>query len=259
MKHIDEQIKALSQGFEREENEIIKANLRLIKDLMEKIENSRERIYIEKIVATFCEILDIQRGIINDSDYADMIAAGYGPPDTIGYFSPTLQVSEHKSSDLQHEKLLHPYLPPIGGFQTDEQVRKAFYNYLTYHAVKETKDGRQKPFSKHTVYDYCSRIRKLWETLYQEWQDGKVERDIPAFEECILPGRTFLNAYNNIQVLQHYLMIKEVEIKRIASGLGQEFSIDKTNENPLSNPKVLGNTIAALTKFAEFKHCIVNN
>ena len=141
----------------------------------------------------------------------------------------------------------------MGEFKTDEQIRKAFSNYLKYHTIKETKDGRKKTFSKYTVFDYCSRINILWKVLFAEWQDGKLEGVIQNFEECIVPGSSFLNVYQNIRSVELYIDMKNLQIREISAGLREPFSDEEMKINPLNNPKNLGNTVAALTKFIEFK------
>lgn len=252
MKSIDELISSLENTMEREENDIIKANLALIKGLLPKIQNSQERLYMEKIIGTFCEIVDIQRDIINASDYADMIAAGFGPTGTTAYVSTVSSNQIDIISEIEQDKAAHSYLPTMGEFQTDDEVRKAFYNYLKYHTIKETKDGRQKQFSKHTIYDYCSRIRVLYETFFKDWQDGKLEGKISTIEDAIIPGKNFLNAYNIITTLRRYVSIKELELRQ-----NPNIEKDGTDVNPLDNHKNLGNTVAALTKFEAFKRNVL--
>ena len=253
MKSVEELIRSLDHTLEREENEIIKLNLDLIKGLIKKVQNSQERIYIDKIVDTFCEIIEIQRDIINESDYADMIAAGYGPDSTSSFVPSALNITEDALAQTEIDKSTHSYLPLMGEFQTDEQVRKAFYNYLKYHTVKETKDGRQKQLSKHTIYDYCSRIRVLYESFYKDLNEGKLEGKVPVALDNIIPGKTFLNAYHNISALQFYVDIKGVEIREKASIIIEDAT------NPLNNPKNLGNTIAALAKFTDFKNSVLHH
>ena len=252
MKCIDELIASLDNTMEREENDIIKANLALIKGLLPKIQNSQERLYMEKIIGTFCEIVDIQRDIINASDYADMIAAGFGPTSTTAYVTTISSNQMDVISEIEQDKAAHSYLPTMGEFQTDDEVRKAFYNYLKYHTIKETKDGRQKPLSKHTIYDYCSRIRVLYETFLKDWQEGNLDGKISTIEETILPGKSFLNAYNIIITLRRYVMMKDLELRQ-----NPNVERDGAEINPLDNPKNLGNTIAALTKFEAFKRCVL--
>ena len=238
MKCIEEQIAACCQGADREENDIIKADLRLIDELAEKIRHPQDRKYLEKIIGTFCEIIEIQREIINEAEYADMLAAGYGPPDELASAAvPGTRAVSDAILNAERARALHPCVPPRGGFQTDEQVRKAFYNYLTYHTAKETKNGAVRPFSKHTVYDYCSRIKKLWEFFYAERQS-----DISAPEELPLPDKSFLNAYRQTHLLKQYLaQIGAARFEKTAA------------EHPLCNPKSFGNTSAALVKFEEFR------
>ena len=239
MQCIEERILACEEGLNRVENQIIKANLKLILELAEKMTDPTDKIYIEKIISTFCEIVKMQKDIIDEANHSAMLAAGDAPAMAqIPCPAPLLQ-----DLTLWAETQEHSCFAPEGGFQTDEQIRRAFFNYLTYHTVKETRDGRQKPFSKHTVYDYCSKIKKLWEIFYTEWASDRVDANISFNAEGVAEGKTFLNAYRFADVLQHYT---DMQWGRMKSGES------KTDDVSLFSPKVLGNTVAALAKFMEF-------
>ena len=50
MKIIDEQIQWYEQNATRKDDDLIKANLKLINNLFDEIENSEDRIFIDKII-----------------------------------------------------------------------------------------------------------------------------------------------------------------------------------------------------------------
>lgn len=246
----------------------IKARLKMINGIYEQIKGSEEQIYMEEIVSKFLEIVECQRDTIMEYTIADAAAEGYGPPQTTNWVANPNAAKRMLTADeipwdpeeVPEEavpaKEVPSYLPPEGGFQTDEQVRKAFTNYLTYHVVRVTKAGKEKPFSVHTIYDYSSRIKVLWEIVYDEWKNSNRDGKIQLDEQAIVPGCTFLNAYHNIPVLQEYVKMKEIEIREIATGLRKPLSAEEIQSNPLNNARNLGNTMAALAKLAEFKERI---
>lgn len=276
MKGLFELIELYEKNATRKEDNLIKVKLKMISNLLEEIGASEDRIFMEEIINAFAEIVETQRTVIEnleneeDEDDKDFEYDGSGLFQSgpalgrLNYMPSTTRVSVEEipwvddEGDLPIEVLRerNPYTPPIGEFRTDEQIRKAFSNYLKYHTVKETKDGRQKPFSKYTVFDYCSRINILWKSLFAEWQDGKLEGIIEGLEESIIPGSTFLNVYQNIHTVQVYLDIKGIQIREIAAGDREPFTEEEMKINPLNNPKNLGNTVAALAKFIEFKSSI---
>ena len=233
----------------------IKVKLKIINGIFEDIKDSEDRIYMEEIISKFAEIVECQRGVIGELMSEIAAEAGYGPASTKHNFVATGNLSAEdipwsadcKPCEVQQTRELPSYLPPEGGFQKDEQVKKAFTNYLTYHVNRKTKSGKDKPFSIHTIYDYCSRIKVLFEIVY-DW--------IQLDEQTILPGCTFLNAYHNISALNKYIEMKSTELREISIGLREPLPAEEAQRNPLNNPRNLGNTTAALAKFAEFKEAI---
>ena len=65
MTKIDEQIQWYEQNATRKDEDLIKADLKLINNLYDEVENSEDKIFLDKIVGTFCEIVEIQRNVIN--------------------------------------------------------------------------------------------------------------------------------------------------------------------------------------------------
>lgn len=263
MKKIDDLIKQYTQGVTGydEDDVFIKAKLKMIRSLFEEIKGSEDCIYMEEIISKFAEIMERQHEVINGL-WAVMAAEdGYGPTQHNWVKNPPAVSrkltaddipwdSECDSAEREIPVVIPPYLPPEGGFQTDEQVKKAFTNYLTYHAKR--KSG--KPFSTHTSYDYSSRVKVLMEIVCQEWQSSSGNSRIQLSEQKLQTGCPFLNAYNNLPVLKQYVERKDQELREISKGLREPNP--ESARNPLNNPRNLGNTTAALTKFEEFKKCI---
>ena len=261
MSKINDLIRYYEENDFRKENGLIWANLRLINDLVENIEDSRDRIYMDKIIATCLEIIDIQKDAIHDYVNNKMLAASAGPK-TIGLAAPHRLTTDDIPRDPEEEaanlldrtRIRNPYTPPKGGFKDDKKVKEAFVNYLKYHVTK--KDGTPKKFSDTTVYDYSSRIKVLWQVFFNECQRGTVEGCNPELKEPIFPDGTFLNAYNNVSALKQYVEFKKDRLTEIEKGIHSPYTKDELAENPLNNPRNLANTAAALEKFGEFTRCI---
>ena len=253
----------------------IKVKLKMIRGLFEDIKGSEDRIYMEEIISKFGEIMDCQQEIIQDGIIAAAAADGYGPPQ---HNWVTASGNRVRSTDVPADStsrrltadgipwdpncepvepkdpVVPPYMPPEGGFQSDEQVKKAFSNYLTYHVNRKTKAGKDRPFSVHTIYDYSSRIKVLMEIVCEEWQASNRDGWIQLDEQTLRPGCPFLNAYNNISVLKQYVERKEQELLDVSMGLREPAPEDK--RTPLDNPRNLNNSCAALVRFEEFKNNI---
>lgn len=275
MKRIDDLIQRCDLATGNDEADIyIKVKLKMINNLFAEIKGSEDRIYMEEIITKFAEIVECQQEII-DGLWIDAAAeAGYAPPQNNWVPYPGTGDSKpvttgkltaddipwdpdyEPEEDAQVIPYIPPYLPPEDGFQSDEQVKKSFTNYLTHHVNRKTKSGKEKPFSIHTIYDYSSRIKVLMEIVCEEWQAGNGDSRIQLSEQTLQPGSHFLNAYNNLHVLKQYVERKEQELREIAMGL-REPAPDGTR-NPLNNPRNLNNTSAALARFEEFKSSIEN-
>lgn len=261
MKIIDEQIQWYDQNSTRKDDDLIKVNLKLINELVEKIEHSEDRIFIDKVVNTFCEIIEIQREVI---DELDSYEANEANAPNLQYFVAQTDfkpnhiqwVGNEDIFDIVRLRELNPYKPSADGFRSDAQIKDAFANYLKYHLVK--RNGQQKTLADSTIYDYCSRVKVLWEIFNKEQIAGKLGETFSQLDNEVLHGRTFMNAYNNISILKDYVELKSREIEEIEAGDRESFSRDELLNNPLNNPKNLRNTTAALAKFEEFKEKVNN-
>ena len=273
MSKIDDLIRRyndLSTG-DDEADVLIKVKLKMIRGLFDEIKGSEERAFMEEIISKFAEIIDCQHQVIGGLMTEIMAEAGYGPTQhnwisAFGEQSPRASKPALTADDIPWDpecdtadravQLVVPsYLPPEGGFQTDEQVKKAFTNYLTYHAKR--KNG--KTFSTHTSYDYSSRVKVLMEIVCEEWASSNGDTWIPLNDQELQAGGPFLNAYNNLPVLKAYVERKEQELRDISQGLRQPMSAEEVKRNPLNNQRNLNNTNAALTKFEEFKGSIAKH
>ena len=268
MNKIDDLIRQYSDrstGYD-EADVFIKVKLKMIRSLFEEIKGSEDRIYMEEIISKFAEIMDRQHEIIMDEIIAAAAEAGYAPPKNNFVTDPQSASRKLTADDIPWDPDCEPdeegsakevpsFLPPDDGFQSDEQVKKAFTNYLTYHVNRKTKAGKDKPFSVHTIYDYSSRVKVLMEIVCEEWQASNGDSWIQLSEQDIQAGSPFLNAYNNIPVLKQYVERKEQELRDISMGLRQP--APDGMRNPLNNPRNLNNTSAALARFEEFKKNIL--
>ena len=79
---------------------------------------------------------------------------------------------------------------------------------------------------------------------------GKIKLQIEAGK--IIDNGSYLNVYNNLELFDAYVKVKEEEIKQ-RSAEERPFSAEELELCPLLNRKNLRNSIAALAKFAEFK------
>ena len=236
------------------------AKLKMIKALFEEIKDSKDCAYMEEIIAQFVELLEDMQDTIDQQMVEIAKSDGYGPmnnnfmvgtkltPDDIPW-DPTEEPADEQVKEVPS------FLPPEGGFQTDDQVKKAFTNYLTYHVERKTKAGKDKPFSVHTIYDYSSRIKVLMEIVCEEWIACNRDSWIQLSEQTVQAGCPFLNAYNNIDTLKQYVERKERELYDISMGVRE--AAPERQKNPLNNIRNLKNTIAALAKFEEFKNKVL--
>lgn len=237
------------------------AKLKMIKALFEEIKGSKDCAYMEEIIAQFVDLLGDMQDTIDQQMVEIAKADGYGPLDhsfMSGFKLTTNNIpwdSEGGPLDTEQAKDIHSFLPQEDGFQTDDQVKKAFTNYLTYHVERKTKAGKDKPFSVHTVYDYSSRIKVLMEIVCEEWIACNRDSWIQLNEQTVQAGCPFLNAYNNIDTLKQYVERKERELYDISMGVRE--AAPEGQKNPLNNIRNLKNTIAALAKFEEFKNKVL--
>ena len=237
------------------------AKLKMIKALFEEIKDSKDCAYMEEIIAQFVELLEDMQDTIDQQMVEIAKSDGYGPMNNNFMTGSKLNPDDipwdpEEEPANEQVKEVPSFLPPEGGFQTDDQVKKAFTNYLTYHVERKTKAGKDKPFSVHTIYDYSSRIKVLMEIVCEEWMASNRDGWIQLSEQTVQAGRPFLNAYNNIGALKRYVERKERELYDISMGFCE--AAPDSQKNPLNNIRNLKNTIAALAKFEDFRNAVNN-
>ena len=180
-KQIDKQIEYYELSFDGNEDVYIKSHLKLIKDLAQNIKNSDDIRSIEKIISTFCEIMEIQREAIHDL--------------SVVYTQPI----NHNPS--QHN-YVSPYVAPVEGFTNDEQIKSEFINFMV--------NGTEKKRSSFTANDYILRVQNLWRSFYADYEAGELPNELAEsiIQEEIRPEFPLLNAYNYIEELNCYLSMK---------------------------------------------------
>lgn len=204
MKRIDEKIRWLEQNATRKDDNLIKAKLKMVNHLYDEIEYSEDKLFMDEIIGTFLEIMDIQRSVIVDL-IMEMESGG-------------------GCTQTQHN-FVAAYTRPQGGFRDDKQLQTAFAAYLT-----------SKGKSSYTVNDYCSRIRNLWKSFYNDYKLGELPNGLQVDEESILQDNPLVNAFIHSQKLNVYVRLK----------------LDSTD-----NKRNLANTQAAMRRFDEFKHSLM--
>jgi hypothetical protein len=160
-------------------------------------------------------------------------------------YIPSLQGEgiEQKESEIFLE------MPEGGEFRDSNQVKAAFIAYLK----KIRKNG--KPLSETTVYDYSSRIKSLWVYFEKEWKSGMLEGKVQIREEKLKQGETYLNVYNNLELLEKFIEYKGNEIKE-REAKGRPFSSEELAQSPLNSYKNVNNCSAALAKFRAFRDMV---
>lgn len=222
MKKIDEQIQWYEQNATRKDDDYIKANLKLINDLYNEIEYFEDKMFVDKIIGTFCEIIEVQREVIDELHNEAEQSTCYTAPNQHNFVSMRRLNPEDIPWDSEEYSIIQ-----TGDFQNDKQLQDAFTQYCL-------SNGK----SSYTVNDYCSRIKNLWNIFYKESQEGKLKEDIVVMKEKTIQNSPLLNAYHHIEELNCYVSMK------IAGAKG--------NRNWL-------NVRAALNKFDKFKTSLIMN
>lgn len=173
MGKIDEQINWYENNATRKEDDLIKANLKLINNLYREIEHSEDKIFLDKIIGTFCEIMEIQRDVIYNTSLDIEDPNMYTVPNQYGF----VPISKQSNSILD-----------------DKKIQEAFTTYCL-------SIGK----SSYTANDYCSRVRNLWKSFYAEYQQGRLPKEIEIDEDIIKPDAPLFNAYHHIDVLNCYV------------------------------------------------------
>ena len=187
---IKEQIAWYDQNASRKEDNYIKANLKLIKNLTENVENSEDIIFIEKIIGTFCEIIETQRDVIRELEIVDF------QPDT--YLG-------------SQQYFMTSCAAPAEQLSGDDRIKAALTDYMA-------KEGR----SPATTMDYISRIQNLWQEFVIAYRTGKLNEELLHMvpEESITLESPMLSAYHHIEAMKQYVaqnMAESEDSKNLAN------------------------------------------
>lgn len=176
-KQLDEQIECYELNLNGNEDVYIKSNLKLIKDLAQNVKNSDDIRSIEKIISTFCEIMDIQRETIYELSVVDTQVLGHSVPKN--NYMPSLVTSNEK-------------------FSNDEQIKETFIAYM-----------KEKGKSGFTTSDYILRVQNLWRDFEHDYLTGRLEENMLDLvpEEQIALGYPLLNAYRHLNALNRYVAL----------------------------------------------------
>ena len=123
-------IKIIQANVSRYDESFAIANLELAKKLCEICKDAEDLRYLDKIVQTFCEVLETQQEIIRDLkmeiDSQEMSAAQLTTVGMRSNYLPAMQnatVAEKKEPEVSFELL------EGGVFENSNQVKKAFVAY----------------------------------------------------------------------------------------------------------------------------------
>lgn len=176
MNKIDEMIRWYEENETRREYKLIKAKLRLIKNLFDEIENSDDRLFMDEIIDNFSAIMELHRDVIIDKEMEiESWEAG------------------SNNGNTNHDFVC---LTQQDSFRDDKQLQAAFTAYLSF--------GKTKPLSSYTINDYCSRLRNLWKSFYTAYQEGSLEYELCVNIQRITTENPLMNAYYHIDELQCY-------------------------------------------------------
>ena len=96
MNRIDEMINWYKENARRREYTLIKAKLKLIKSLLDEIENSEDRIFMDEIIDNFADIMALHRDVIMDKEIElESCAAAFGVGEQPSTRSISSQLSPH--------------------------------------------------------------------------------------------------------------------------------------------------------------------
>ena len=97
----------------------------------------------------------------------------------------------------------------------------------------------------------------LFTYFERERKAGKLEGKLQIEAGKIIDNGSYLSVYNNLELFEAYVKVKEEEIKQ-REAEKRPFSAEELELCPLLNRKNLRNSIAALTKFGDFKDMVDN-
>lgn len=186
-----QEMDTLIQKYARDDNankKLIRLKLELINSLCDAKTGGQEDVFLQEIVKTFLEIVELQRRELEDRE----------------------------NIPIQAPSLPQGLAPAHNGdFRNDKQLQAAFAGYLS-----------EKGLSSYTINDYCSRLRNLWRSFYKAYREGELP-DIAVTEERLEDETPLCNAFHHLDSLYFYVRKMEyaAENKRnwanIAAALNQ--------------------------------------
>lgn len=268
MKKIDERIQWYEKNSSNYDDDLSRIELMKIKELYAAYDKRSERSFMTEAIAAFYKIIEIQKehlcGIsldsLNEADIEMMMGSlceiekkhreliscledePIRPSENDCDFEEDNPYPDFDFLSVGEKSFGYSYIPfrPLSktpvtdngatineGFQNDKQLQAAFTSYCL-------ENGK----SSYTANDYCSRIKNLWKTFYNEYKEGKLEDDLKPNKEMIDPNSPLLSVFHHTELLSRYIMIK----------------IDETDGN-----RNWTNTRAAFNKFDKFRCGIENN
>jgi len=233
MKKIDEQICWYEVNANSLYDDMVIIELEKINSLYERYEDHTDEMFVEEMIESFCKIIERQREKIYDLE-AQLETAngvyGFSPaPSTVennAFVNLTEQSSNHNfisTSSVRIDDI--PWDPEEkidGQPQNDSEVKEIFER----HCLDNGK-------SQHTINDYCSRIKNLWKSFYNDSINGELPDELAVTEDdIIVPNSPLLNASRYTEELYCYISMK------IAG--------DDTNRSLLNTRAALGKFVDAL-------------
>ena len=202
MKRIEEQLQWYQQNASSCYDDLVSIELEKINMLYDRYEDHSNEMFVEEMIESFCKIIERQRERIHDIEG-----------------ETNLTVPRHTM--LAQDAIMKE------DFQNDKQLQEVFTAYCL-------NNGK----SSYTVNDYCSRIKNLWKSFYEEYQSGKLPEELAVIEEKVKSHTPLLNVYNHIDEINCYVSMKIAE--------------NEGNRN-------WANARAAFNKLDEFRTSIVNS
>lgn len=198
MKKIEEQLLWYQQNSSSYYDDLVSIELEKINTLYGHHEDHSNEMFVEEMIESFCKIIERQRERIHDLE------------------------AETNSTVPKHTVLEKDFIMQEE-FQNDKQLQEVFTAYCL-------NNGK----SSYTVNDYCSRIKNLWKSFYEEYQSGKLPGEIVVMEEKVKSHTPLLNVYNHLDEINCYVCMKIAE--------------NEGNRN-------WANARAAFNKLDEFRKC----
>ena len=197
MEKIEKQIEWYENNSTRKEDDYTRLNLQLINGLYDEIDYFEDLRFVDKVISTFCEIIEMQREVIAELEYEVN-----GPMNTSGgytYQQPAMHNFVAMKPVSNDDDILWDESDD-DSYGNDQELQEDFTAYCL-----------QMGKSSYTVNDYCSRIKNLWKTFYDEYTRGELVDVPPICEETIDPKTPLLNVHGNYGVIDWYVNKKIAE------------------------------------------------